>query len=95
MGSSQASKLMASIKIKLLPRSSKSQIMGKEGDAYKVKVNSPPVDGEANKELISLLSKKLKQPKSNFEIIVGKTSRVKTVRVLGIDEECVSRLMEK
>jgi uncharacterized protein len=83
------------IKIKLLPRSSKSQIMGKEGDAYKVKVNSPPVDGEANKELISLLSKKLKQPKSNFEIVLGKTSRIKTVRVVGIDEASVSSLMEK
>lgn len=84
---------MAVIKIKLLPRSSKSQIIGKEGDVYKVKVNSPPVDGEANKELISLLSKKLKQPKSNFEIILGKTSRMKTVRILGIDEESVLRLM--
>jgi len=82
------------IKIKLLPRSSKSQIMGKEGDVYKVKVNSPPVDGEANKELISLLSKRLKQPKSSFEIITGKTSRMKTVRILGIDEASVFSLME-
>jgi uncharacterized protein len=86
---------VAVIKIKLLPRSSKSQIMGKEGDVYKVKVNSPPVDGEANKELISLLSKRLKQPKSSFEIIAGKTSRLKTVRILGIDEVSVSSLMEK
>jgi uncharacterized protein len=83
------------IKIKLLPRSSKSQIMGKEGDVYKVKVNSPPVDGEANKELISLLSKRLNQPKSSFEIIAGKTSRMKTVRILGIEEASVSSLMEK
>jgi uncharacterized protein len=83
------------IKIKLLPRSSKSQIMGKEGDVYRVKVNSPPVDGEANKELISLLSKKLGQPKSNFEIIVGKTSRMKTVRIQGIDKASVADLMEQ
>ena len=84
---------MTDIKIKLLPRSSKSQIMGREGDVYKVKVNSPPVDGEANKELISLLSKKLGQPKSNFEIIIGKTSRMKTIRVAGIDEESISKLL--
>jgi uncharacterized protein len=68
--------------------------MGREGDVYRVKVNSPPVDGEANKELISLLSKKLKQPKSNIEIITGKTSRVKVIRILGISEEDVSRMME-
>ena len=77
-----------------MPRSSKSQIMGKEGELYKVKVNSPPVDGEANKELISLLSKKLGQPKGNIEIIAGKTSRIKVVRLLGIDEKSVSRLMD-
>jgi uncharacterized protein len=82
------------IRIKLLPRSSKSQIMGKEGDMYKVKVNSPPVDGEANKELISLLSKKLGQPKKNIEIITGKTSRMKVVRIYGISEEELSGLLD-
>jgi len=82
------------IKIKLLPRSSKSQIMGREGEFYKVKVNSPPVDGEANKELISLISKRLKVPKDSIEIIAGKTSRMKILRVAGLDPPSVSRLME-
>jgi len=82
------------IRIKLLPRSSKSRIMGMEGEVYKVKVNSPPVDGEANKELISLVSKKLRVPKGSIEIIAGKTSRMKVLRVQGIDEETVSRLMQ-
>jgi uncharacterized protein len=95
MGLSKTAMPTTDIKIKLLPRSSKSQIMGKEGDVYRVKVNSPPVDGEANKELISLLSKKLRQPKSNFEIIAGKTSRIKIVRVQGIDKASVAELMEK
>jgi uncharacterized protein len=82
------------IKIKLLPRSSKSQIMGREGEFYKVKVNSPPVDGEANKELISLISKRFGISKGSIEIIAGKTSKIKVLRVLGIDAQSVSRLME-
>jgi hypothetical protein len=82
------------IKIKLLPRSSKSQIMGREGEFYKVKVNSPPVDGEANKELISLIAKRLKISKGSIEIVTGKTSRMKVLRVFGIDAESASRLME-
>lgn len=86
--------IKAEIKIKLLPRSSRSRIMGMEGEFYKVKVNSPPVDGEANKELISLIAKRLKIPKSNIEIIAGKASRMKVLRVSGIDEESVSRLMQ-
>lgn|GEM_PF-949479 len=88
------SELKTEIRVKLLPRSSKSRIMGIEGEFYKVKVNSPPVDGEANKELISLVSKRLRIPKGSIEIIAGKTSRMKVLRVLGIDAESVSRLME-
>jgi uncharacterized protein (TIGR00251 family) len=82
------------IMVKIVPRSSRSRIMGKEGDAYKVKVNSPPVDGEANKELISLISKKLSIPKGSIEIISGKTSRIKLLRLWGIDKKSVAGLME-
>ena len=82
------------IKIKLLPRSSQSKIMGKEGDVYKVKVNSPPVEGEANKELISLISKRLGIPKGRVEIVAGKTSRIKVVRVLGVDDQHVIKMMD-
>jgi uncharacterized protein len=89
-----SSQIKTDLKIKLLPRSSKSQIMGKEGEVYRVKVNSPPVDGEANKELISLISKKLGIPKSSIEIIAGKTSRNKIIRASGIDEKSASLLME-
>lgn len=88
------SEIKTDIPIKLLPRSSKSRIMGMEGDFYKVKVNSPPVDGEANKELVSLISKRLKVPKGSIEIISGKTSRMKVLRVLGIDGRTVTRLMQ-
>jgi len=86
--------MTAHIKIKLLPRSSKSRIMGMEGEFYRVKVNSPPVDGEANKELVSLISKKLKVPKGSIEIISGRTSRMKVLCVQGIDKETVTRLMQ-
>jgi len=88
-----ANEIKTDIRIKLLPRSSKSQIMGMEGEFYKVKVNSPPVDGEANKELILLISKRLGIPKGRIEIISGKTSRMKVVRITGIDEKSVTRLM--
>ncbi|MBL7032093.1 MAG: DUF167 domain-containing protein, partial [Nitrospira sp.] len=45
------------IKIKVEPRSSKSGIVGPYGDALKVKLTSPPVEGKANKELIEVLAK--------------------------------------
>jgi uncharacterized protein (TIGR00251 family) len=72
------------VKIKLLPRSSINKIVGFEGDALKVKVKSAPVDGLANKDLITLLSRRLKVAKERIEIISGHRSRIKTVTFHGI-----------
>jgi uncharacterized protein (TIGR00251 family) len=81
-------------KIRLIPKSSKNEIMGKEGDTYKVKVTSPPIDGKANRALISLLTKRLGIPKRNIEIIAGEISRIKRIRVYGIIKEDFIRLMD-
>jgi uncharacterized protein (TIGR00251 family) len=74
------------IKIKVEPRSSKSEIVGAYGDALKVKLTSPPVEGKANKELIELLSKKLKVRKKDIEIISGQSSKNKVVKIAGLTE---------
>jgi uncharacterized protein (TIGR00251 family) len=83
------------IKVKVLPRSSRSQIIGKEGDLFKVKLTSPPVGGRANRALIEVLSKKLKMPKGSIEITSGKRSRLKTVRIQGLTSKQVSLILEK
>ena len=67
-------------KIKVLPRSSINTIVGFEGDILKVKVKSAPVDGLANRDLIALLSKRLKIAKERIEILSGHKSRLKTVK---------------
>jgi hypothetical protein len=74
------------IKIKVEPRSSKSEIVGPYGDGIKVKLTSPPVDGKANKELIELLSKELKIPRKNIEIISGQSSKNKVVKISGLSK---------
>jgi len=83
------------IRIKLLPKSSRNQVVGREGDHFKVKVTAPPVEGRANKALIELLAKKLGVPKSHFEIISGKSSRLKSVRIDGLSQEDIIKKMEK
>lgn len=83
------------IKVKLLPRSSRSEIVGIENNILKVKVTSPPVDGEANKALIQLLAKSLGISKGGVEIIAGKSSKLKTIRIHGLSEKDVSLLLEK
>lgn len=61
------------------PRASSSEVVGLHGEPprLKVRVSAPPVDGEANEELIAFLSKKLKVPKSRFEIKSGHTGKYK------------------
>ena len=70
-----------------------NKIVGFEGDILKVKVKSAPVDGAANKDLILLLSKRLRVAKERIEIISGRKSRLKTVRVHGIEKNDLSLLL--
>ncbi len=85
----------ADIRVKLIPRSSRNQIMGRDDDIFKVKVTSPPVDGLANKALVELLAKRLRIPKGSIEIISGKNSRLKSVRIHGLSQEEITQLLDK
>ena len=75
------SRLGILLKIFVQPRSSKNMIIGLHGDALKIKLTAPPVDGAANKMSIQYLAKIFKIPKSSLNIISGQTSRKKTVLI--------------
>ncbi|MBA3018592.1 MAG: YggU family protein [Proteobacteria bacterium] len=66
-------------KVFVQPKSSKNTIAGLYGDALKIKLTAPPIDGAANKMCIKFLAKCLKVPKTSLEIISGHTSRTKYV----------------
>jgi uncharacterized protein (TIGR00251 family) len=72
------------INVKVEPRSSKSGIAGPYGNAIKVKLKSPPVEGKANKELIEILAKEFGIAKTDIDIISGKSSRNKIVKLYGV-----------
>jgi len=67
--------------VRVIPRSSKSEIVGEHNGALKVKLKSPPVDGAANDELVRLIARAFDIAKSDVEIVSGQTSRSKQVRV--------------
>ena len=81
------------IRVKLIPRSSKNQILGHEGELIRIKVTAPPIEGQANKALIELLSKKFKKPKSHIRITAGESSRLKTVRIKDISRNEIDDLL--
>lgn len=74
-----------SFEIAVQPRASRAAIEGAHGDALKVRLTAPPVDGAANKQCVELLAKALGVPKSKVMIVSGAGSRRKRVRILHDD----------
>lgn len=67
--------------IKVLPRSSRNSIELLPDGSYKVKITAAPVDGEANKKVITFLSKEWNVPKSKIKIVKGEASREKLIEI--------------
>src|SRR5258708_39279698 len=80
----------SAIAIRVTPRASHNKIVEVLDDGtVKVHLAAPPVDGEANEQLIGFLSEVLSIPKSRIEIVAGATGRDKLISVLDMDMETV------
>lgn len=69
------------LRLYVQPRSSRNQLVGLHGDALKIKLTSPPVDGAANKNCCEYLAKLLGVAKSHIIIVNGETTRQKRVLI--------------
>jgi len=78
-----------SFAVKVHPRAKKDAITGELGDALKVSLTTPPVEGRANDACIEFFAKLLKVPQSSVTIASGQTSRNKVIRVAGVSREYV------
>ncbi|HTF38335.1 MAG TPA: DUF167 domain-containing protein, partial [Blastocatellia bacterium] len=72
------------IKVRVQPRASRTEIIGEHAGAIKMRVAAPPVDGKANEECRRYLAKLLKVGATSVEIISGDSSRDKVIRVSNI-----------
>ncbi len=82
------------ITVRVVPKSSRAQTGPVEGDALKVKITAPPVDGQANAALVKFIAKKLGVSRSRVRIIRGETSRTKVLEVHDVDLDAVERLAD-
>ncbi len=76
------------------PRSSKTEIAGRHGETLKIRLTSPPVEGAANEQCRSLLSKVLKIPKKNIEIVSGLKSRIKKLKITNISRSDAEKALK-
>jgi len=70
--------------IRVIPRASRCELAGVQGDALKIRITAPPVEGAANKECIRFLSDMLGVKRSQIKIIAGHRSKNKKVSISGI-----------
>jgi len=77
----------ASFEIKLHARAKKDAITGELGDALKVSLIAPPIDGRANEACIEFFANILRVPRSSITIASGQSSRNKIIRVAGLSAD--------
>lgn len=75
--------------VRVQPRASKSELAGEYGDAIRIRLAAPPVDGAANEELVSFLSSIFAVARKSVRILAGETARSKLIEIEGITERAV------
>lgn len=84
---------MARITVKVHPRAKRSRVTGKLGEAYKLDLAAPPVDGKANEACVRFLAELAGVPASRVRIVTGQTSRTKVVEIEGVEQESIESKM--
>ena len=77
----------ATFAVKVHPRARQNAITGQLGDAIKLSLTAPPIEGRANEACIEFLANLLKLPRSSVTIASGHSSRRKVIRVVGLAAE--------
>ncbi len=79
------------VRLHVQPRASRSELAGRHGDAIKVRLTAPPVDGAANEALLRFLALRLEVPRSALSLVAGESGRAKVVAIEAISSEDASR----
>lgn len=82
------------LNVHVQPRSTRSEIAGVHGDALKVRLTSPPVDGAANEALVKFLAETFAVGRRAVRILAGQHSRSKIVEIEGITARAVRDIVE-
>ncbi len=80
--------------IQVQPRAKRSEVLGFADGILRLKIAAPPIEGKANKEVVSYLSEILDTSKSNITIDRGHTSKVKIVTIAGLDRDQIYKKVE-
>ena len=85
----------ATFAIRVQPRAARTAISGTVGDALKISVSAPPLDGRANVAVVEFFSEILSVPRSAVQVVAGERSRNKMVRIVGCSGADVQRRLRE
>jgi uncharacterized protein (TIGR00251 family) len=77
------------LRLHIQPGAKKTEVVGLHGEALKIRLAAPPVDGKANACLIGFLAERLGVAKASVRLVSGESSRAKRVRIAGVDPSLV------
>jgi uncharacterized protein len=83
------------LRLRVSPGARRSELVGRHGDGWKVRVTAPPEDSRANDAVLDLLAQRLDLPRRSLSIVSGQTAREKVVRMEGIDRAETERRLEE
>ncbi len=84
---------MARVTVKVHPRAKRTGITGRLGDAYKLDLAAPPVDGKANEECVRFLAELAGVPRANVRIVTGQSARMKVVEIDGLSQHTLETIL--
>jgi len=84
---------MARLTVKVHPRARRSALAGRLGEAWKLDLAAPPVDGKANDECVRFFAELANVPRARVRIVTGASSRVKVVEIEGIEQAALESVL--
>jgi uncharacterized protein (TIGR00251 family) len=85
----------ARLRLLVSPGARRTEIVGRHGDGWKVRVAAPPEDGRANQAVLKLLAERLDLPQRSLSIVSGGSAREKVVELTGIAQADSERRLEQ
>lgn len=81
--------------VRVQPRAARSRVVGRHGDALKVQVSAPPVEGAANAAVIEVIAAWLDVPRRAVDLVQGERGRDKVVAIAARDPAALARRIEQ
>ena len=83
--------VLTRVRLRVAPGATRAGVVGRHGDAWKVRVTAPAESGRANNAVVRLLAETLELPRTAVTLVSGHSARDKIVELAGIEPEDLER----